>query len=41
MKRTVLAVAMTATALTFAASLHAQKTTPMHDGKAGSPHIRT
>ncbi len=41
MKRSVLAVAMAATALTFGASVHAQKTTPVHDGKAGSPHVRT
>lgn len=41
MKRSVLAVAMAATALTFGASLHAQKTTEVHPGKAGSPHIRT
>ena len=41
MKRSVLAVAMAATALTFGASLHAQKTTPVHPGKAGSPHVRT
>ena len=41
MTRTVLAVAIAATALTFGASLHAQKTTPVHPGKAGSPHIRT
>jgi Protein of unknown function (DUF2911) len=41
MKRSVLAVAIAATALTFGASLQAQKTTPVHDGKAGSPHIKT
>ena len=41
MKRTVLAVAMAATALTFGAVVQAQKTTPVHDGKAGSPHVRT
>ena len=40
MKRSVLAVAMAATALTFGAAVHAQKTTPVHDGKAGSPHVR-
>jgi hypothetical protein len=40
MKRTVFAVALAATAV-FGASLQAQKTTPIHDGKAGSPHIRT
>jgi len=41
MKRSVLAVAIAATAMTFGASLHAQKTTPVHPGKAGSPHVRT
>jgi hypothetical protein len=41
MKRTVLAVAIAATALSFGASLHAQKTTTVHPGKAGSPHVRT
>ena len=41
MKRSVLAVAVAATALTFGAAVHAQKTTPVHDGKAGSPHVRT
>jgi len=40
MKRTVFAVALAATAV-FGTSLQAQKTTPIHDGKAGSPHIRT
>lgn len=41
MKRSVLAVAVAATALTFGASLEAQKTTQVHPGKAGSPHVRT
>jgi hypothetical protein len=41
MTRSVLAVAMAATALTFSAAVHAQKTTPVHDGKAGSPHVLT
>ena len=41
MKRTVLAAAIAATALTFGAPVQAQKTTPVHDGKAGSPHITT
>ena len=41
MKRSVLAVAIAATALTMGASLHAQKTTQVHPGKAGSPHVRT
>ena len=40
MKRTVFAVALAATAV-FGASLQAQKTTEVHPGKAGSPHIRT
>ena len=39
MKRTVLAVAVTA--LTFGAAVNAQKTTEVHPGKAGSPHVRT
>jgi hypothetical protein len=39
MKRSVLAVAIAATALTFGASVHAQKTTEVHPGKAGSPHV--
>ena len=41
MKRSVLAVAMAATALTFGASVHAQKTTEVHPGKAGSPHVKS
>ena len=41
MKRTVLAAAMAATALTFGTPVHAQKTTEVHPGKAGSPHVRT
>jgi hypothetical protein len=41
MKRSVYAVALTAAALAFGASVHAQKTTPVHPGKAGSPHVRT
>ncbi|HWI18689.1 MAG TPA: DUF2911 domain-containing protein [Vicinamibacterales bacterium] len=41
MKRSVLAVALAATALAFGASVHAQKTTPVHPGKAGSPHVKT
>ncbi len=40
MKRSVFAIALAATAL-FGASLQAQKTTPVHPGKAGSPHVRT
>lgn len=40
MKRSVLAVAIAATALTFSASVHAQKTTPTHtDRKSVSPHV--
>ena len=39
MKRTVLALAITA--LAFGAAVSAQKTTPVHPGKAGSPHERT
>lgn len=41
MKRSVLTVAIAATALTFGAALHAQKTTEKHSGKAGSPHVLT
>jgi hypothetical protein len=41
MRRSVLAVAMAATTLTFATALHAQKTTQVHPGKAGSPHVKT
>jgi hypothetical protein len=41
MKRPVLAVTLAAAALTFSASVHAQKTTEVHPGKAGSPHVRT
>ena len=41
MKRAVFAAGMAATALALAASVHAQKTTEVHPGKAGSPHIRT
>ena len=40
MKRTVFAVALAAAAV-FGASLQAQKTTEVHAGKAGSPHIKT
>ncbi|MEY4636408.1 MAG: hypothetical protein RJA55_2206 [Acidobacteriota bacterium] len=39
MKRTILAVAITA--LAFGAAVSAQKTTTIHPGKAGSPHVRT
>lgn len=41
MKRSVLAVALTATVMMFGSSLHAQKTTQVHPGKAGSPHVKT
>jgi hypothetical protein len=40
MKRSVIAVALAATAL-LGASLDAQKTTNVHPGKAGSPHVRS
>ena len=40
MKRSIFAVALAATALA-GASLQAQKTTEVHPGKAGSPHIKT
>lgn len=40
MKRSVFAVALAAAAL-FGASVQAQKTTAVHPGKAGSPHVRT
>src|SRR5687768_3356950 len=41
MKRTILAVALAATAMTFGTAVHAQKTTQVHPGKAGSPHVKT
>jgi hypothetical protein len=41
MNRSALAVAIAATALTFGATLDAQKTTQVHPGKAGSPHVRS
>ena len=40
MTRSILAVAVAAAAFS-AATLHAQKTTQVHPGKAGSPHVRT
>jgi len=40
MTRSVFAVALAAAAL-FGASLEAQKTTEVHPGKAGSPHVRS
>lgn len=41
MKRSVLAVALAATAVTFGASLQAQKTTELKVGGGGSAHVRT
>jgi hypothetical protein len=41
MRKAVLAVAMAAAALTFGTTLQAQKTTQVHPGKAGSPHVKT
>lgn len=41
MKARALAVALAATALTFGTTLYAQKTTTVHPGKAGSPHVKT
>jgi len=41
MKRSVLVVALAATAMTFGTAVHAQKTTQVHPGKAGSPHVKT
>ena len=41
MKSSLLAVAFTATAMISGTALYAQKTTPVHPGKAGSPHIKT
>jgi len=41
MKRSMFTVALAATALSFGASMHAQKTTEKHPGKAGSPHVLT
>jgi len=40
MTRSVLVVALAATAMTYGTALYAQKTTPVHPGKAGSPHVR-
>ena len=40
MRRSVLAAALT-TLAAFAVTLSAQKTTPVHPGKGGSPHVRT
>jgi len=41
MKRSVLAVAVAATAMMFGSTVSAQKTTEVHPGKAGSPHVKT
>ena len=41
MKRSFLAVALAAAAMTFGPTLHAQKTTQVHPGKGGSPHVKT
>ena len=41
MQRVGLAVSMLTAALTFAVPVAAQKTTEVHPGKGGSPHVRT
>ena len=41
MKRSVLAVTLAATALMIGTTLHAQKTSQVHPGKAGSPHVKS
>lgn len=41
MKRSVFAVALAATALMVGTTLHAQKTSQVHPGKAGSPHVKS
>jgi hypothetical protein len=41
MRPSVLLAALTLAVMTAGAAVHAQKTTPVHPGKAGSPHIRT
>jgi hypothetical protein len=41
MRRSVIAVAIAAATLTLGPALHAQKTTQVHPGKAGSPHVKT
>jgi hypothetical protein len=40
MKRSGLTMAAAVAALTFGTALNAQKITPVHPGKAGSPHVR-
>jgi len=41
MRRPVLILALVALALAFGATVSAQKTTPVHPGKGGSPHVKT
>jgi hypothetical protein len=41
MKRSVLAAGLAASTLMFGTALHAQKTTQVHPGKAGSPHVKS
>ena len=41
MTRSVLAAALAATAVVFGTVTHAQKTTQVHPGKAGSPHVKS
>jgi len=41
MKSSLLAVALSATAIMFGTAVYAQKTTEVHGGKAGSPHVKT
>jgi hypothetical protein len=41
MTRSVLAVTLAATALMIGTTLHAQKTSQVHPGKAGSPHVKS
>jgi hypothetical protein len=41
MRRALLAVGIAAATLTLGTALHAQKTTQVHPGKAGSPHVKT
>src|SRR5918993_3916037 len=41
MRRSAIAVAIAAATLTLGTALHAQKTTQVHPGKAGSPHVKS
>jgi Protein of unknown function (DUF2911) len=41
MRRSVLAIASAAVVASLGITLSAQKTTPVHPGKGGSPHVRT